>query len=198
MKQFNDIEAIWKQQKISTVPDVTAIIEKGNKEKKTLSKKISLQVILLLITVPVVIWVLVTNPFQKTTTFLGIAIVLLAVIGFSIIRLYQVNWLRKIDFTQTPNFVLQQLEKYYSFQKIISSKIMGIYFLLLNLGLGLYFIEVMAPMPTYAVVLSLSVYVIWLLIAYFVIGKKQKQKEFNRIDVLIKKMKEIETAYEKS
>lgn len=198
MKQFNDIEAIWKQQKISTVPDVTAIIEKGNKEKKTLSKKISLQVILLLITVPVVIWVLVTNPFQKTTTFLGIAIVLLAVIGFSIIRLYQVNWLRKIDFTQTPNFVLQQLEKYYSFQKLISSKIMGIYFLLLNLGLGLYFIEVMAPMPTYAVVLSLSVYVIWLLIAYFVIGKKQKQKEFNRIDVLIKKMKEIETAYEKS
>lgn len=198
MKQFNDIEAIWKQQKISTVPDVTAIIEKGNKEKKTLSKKISLQVILLLITVPVVIWVLVTNPFQKTTTFLGIAIVLLAVIGFSTIRLYQVNWLRKIDFTQTPNFVLQQLEKYYSFQKIISSKIMGIYFLLLNLGLGLYFIEVMAPMPTYAVVLSLSVYVIWLLIAYFVIGKKQKQKEFNRIDVLIKKMKEIETAYEKS
>lgn len=75
---------------------------------------------------------------------------------------------------------------------------MGIYFLLLNLGLGLYFIEVMAPMPTYAVVLSLSVYVIWLLITYFVIGKKQKQKEFNRIDVLIKKMKEIETAYEKS
>lgn len=196
MKAFNDIETIWKQQKEVVVPEVTVIIEKANKEKKTISKKIILQVILLLITVPVVIWVLVLNPFKETTTFLGIAILLFDIIGFSILRLYQVKWLAKIDFTETPKIVLDQLEKYYSFQKLISSKIMLLYFLLLNLGLGLYFIEVMSPMPTYAVVLSLTVYVAWIVFAYFVIGKKQKKKEFDRIDNIIKNIKEIEGKYD--
>lgn len=192
MKQFNAIEAIWKQQKEAVVPDATVIIDKANKEKKVLSKKIILQVILLLITVPVIIWVLVTNPFQESTTFLGVAIVLIDIIGFSILRLYQVNWLTKIDFTAIPKTVVDQLEKYYSFQKVMSSKIITGYFLLLNLGLGLYFIEVMAPMPTYAIVLSLTVYVAWIAFSYFVLGKKQKEKEFERINNLIKKMKAIE------
>lgn len=192
MKQFNDIEAIWKQQKEAVVPDANVILDKANKEKKVLSKKIILQVILLLITVPVIIWVLVTNPFQESTTFLGVAIVLLDIIGFSILRLYQVNWLAKIDFTAIPKSVVDQLEKYYGFQKVMSSKIIMGYFLLLNLGLGLYFIEVMAPMPTFAIVLSLTVYVAWIAFSYFVLGKKQKEKEFDRINNLIKKMKAIE------
>lgn len=192
MKQFNDIEAIWKQQKEAVVPEATVIIDRANKEKKVLSKKIILQVILLLVTVPIIIWVLVANPFQESTTFLGVAIVLIDIIGFSILRLYQVKWLAKIDFTATPKTVVDHLEKYYSFQKVMSSKIIMGYFLLLNLGLGLYFIEVMAPMPTFAIVLSLTVYVAWIAFAYFVLGKKQKKKEFDRINNLIKKMKAIE------
>ncbi len=196
MKKFNDIETIWKQQKEQVVPEVTTIINKANKEKKTILKKIIVQVILLLFTVPVVIWVLMTNPFQEMTTFLGIAVILFDVIGFSIMRLYQVNLLTKIDFTQTPNMVLHELEKYYNLQKIISSKVMVAYFLLMNLGLGLYFIEVMSPMSPFAIGLSLSVYILWMLFAYFVIGKKQRKKEFDRIDALIEKVKEIEEGYD--
>lgn len=196
MKKFNDIETIWKQQKEQVVPEVTTIINKANKEKKTILKKIIVQVILLLFTVPVVIWVLMTNPFQETTTFLGIAVILFDIIGFSIMRLYQVNLLTKIDFTQTPNMVLHELEKYYNLQKIISSKVMVAYFLLMNLGLGLYFIEVMSPMSPFAIGLSLSVYILWMLFAYFVIGKKQRKKEFDRIDALIEKVKEIEEGYD--
>jgi len=196
MKKFNDIETIWKQQKEQVVPEVTTIINKANKEKKTILKKIIVQVILLLFTVPVVIWVLMTNPFQETTTFLGIAVILFDIIGFSIMRLYQVNLLTKIDFTQTPNMVLHELEKYYNLQKMISSKVMVAYFLLMNLGLGLYFLEVMSPMSPFAIGLSLSVYILWMLFAYFVIGKKQRKKEFDRIDALIEKVKEIEEGYD--
>jgi hypothetical protein len=196
MKAFNDIETIWKQQKEKVVPDVTVIIEKANQEKKAMAKKIILQVILLLITVPVVVWVLATNPFKERTTFLGVAMLLIDIIGFAGLRLYQVRWLSKIDFTEAPKLVLEQLEKYYSFEKVVNSKIMAAYFILLNVGLGLYFIEVMKPMPTYAIILSLSVYVGWIAFAFFVIGKKQKAKEYNRIDQLINKMKTIEAGYE--
>lgn len=196
MKKFNDIETIWKQQKEQVVPELTTIINKANKERKIILKKIIVQVILLLFTVPVVIWVLMTNPFQEMTTFLGIAVILFDIIGFSIMRLYQVNLLTKIDFTQTPNMVLHELEKYYNLQKIISSKVMVAYFLLMNLGLGLYFIEVMSPMSPFAIGLSLSVYILWMLFAYFVIGKKQRKKEFDRIDTLIEKVKEIEEGYD--
>lgn len=195
MKTFNEIEALWKQQKEVVVPDSTIIIEKANKDRKTMTKKIMLQVILLLVTVPVILWVLLANPFKETTTFLGIAIVLFDIIGFSVLRLYQVNKLAKIDFTATPKIVLSQLEKYYNFNKLLSSKIMIGYFLLLNIGLGLYFVEVMSPLPTYVIILSLTIYVAWIVFAYFVIGKKQKKKEFERIDNLITKMQTIEKEF---
>lgn len=196
MKAFNDIENIWKQQKEAVVPEVTVIIEKVNQEKKSIAKKIIIQVILLLITVPIIIWVLVANPFKETSTFVGIVIVLFDLIGFAVLRIYQVNKLAKINFTETPKTVLHQLGTYYDFHKFLSSKIITCYFLLLNLGLGLYFIEVMRPMPTYAIILSFTVYTGWIAFAYFVIGKKQKIKEFEIIDILIKKMKTIEGEYE--
>lgn len=192
MKPFNDIESIWKQQKENSVPDVAHIITKAKKEQKIIVNKIIFQVLSLLVTVPVIIWVLVANPFQKSTTFIGVAIVLFDIIGFSILRLYQMNQMRKINFTATPKLVLEQLEKYFVFQQLLSTKIMFVYFLLLNLGLGLYFIEVMTPMPLVAIVISLSVYVGWLLFAYFVIGKKQKRKENERIQVLIENAKALD------
>lgn len=192
MKPFNDIESIWKQQKENSVPDVALIITKAKKEQKIIVNKIIFQVLSLLVTVPVILWVLVANPFQKSTTFIGVAIVLFDIIGFSILRLYQMYQMKKIHFTAAPKQVLDQLEHYFVFQQLLSTKIMFVYFLLLNLGLGLYFIEVMALMPIFAVVISLSVYIGWLLFAYFVIGKKQKRKENERIQVLLENAKALD------
>lgn len=192
MKPFNDIENIWKQQKEKTVPNVTLIIEKAEKQKKVIVNKISIQVLFILITVPVLIWVVVANPFQKTTTFLGIAILLFDIIGFSFLRLYQMKQLIKINFTAVPKQVLEQLEKYLVFQQLLSTKIMFVYFILLILGLGLYFIEVMTPMPVVGIVISLTVCLGWLLFAYFVIGKKEKIKERARIQNLIDNAKALD------
>lgn len=105
------------------------------------------------------------------------------------------NQIRKINFTATPKLILEQLEKYFVFQQLLSTKIMLVYFLLLNLGLGLYFIEVMTPMLLFAIVISFSVYVGGLLFAYFVMGKKQKRKENAGIQALIENAKALDQVF---
>jgi len=196
MKEFDNLQEIWKQQKQNPLPDVSVIIAKANKEKQTVTSKMLFQIITLVGSMIGVVWVVTSVDFQMITTFIGIALMLLCIFGFSGIRLYQMITLKRIDLTQAPSQTLVELEKFYAFQQFVGTKITLAYFIILNIGLGFYFIEVMQPMSTLMKTLFLIAYVAWMLIAYFYIGKKQKAKEFNRIQSIIDAIKEMERSYQ--
>lgn len=161
-----------------------------------MGNKIIIQVAILLSTIVAMIWVVAMIDFKMITTFIGVGLMMITIFFFSLIRLYQVYKLKNIDLTESPKKVLFQLEKFYAFQQFVSVKCTLAYFILLNVGFGFYFIEVTQPMSTMMKIIVLIVYLAWMLIAYFIIGKKQKQKEFSKIKTLINSIKKIETEYE--
>jgi len=195
MKEFDNLKEIWNQQKESAVPDVSQIISKAKKEKQSMGNKIILQVAILLVTIVALIWVTSSIDFKMITTFIGIGLMLFTIFAFSLIRLYQLFKLKSIDLTQSPKKVLLQLEQFYAFLKLVSTKGMLAYFILLNLAFVFYFIEVMAPMSTLMKVIVLTIYTAWMLIAYFILGKKQRQKEYDKIEAIINSIKKVENAY---
>lgn len=197
MKKFNTLQEIWKQQKQTTLPDVSLIITKAKKEKASYTNKVLVQVATLVLVLPVLIWTGTAINFKMTSTYIGLGLMFVCITGFSIVRLFQMKTLRKIDFTQNPTVSLNQLEKYYAFQQIVSTKISLAYFIILNIAFGFYFIEVMQPMSTMLKSIVLILYIGWMLIAYLYIGKKQKQKEYGRIQKMIDAIKQIEEHYEK-
>jgi len=196
MKEFDNLKEIWNQQKESAVPDVSQIISKAKKEKQSMGNKIILQVAILLVTIVALIWVTSSIDFKMITTFIGIGLMLFTIFAFSLIRLYQLFKLKSIDLTQSPKKVLLQLEQFYAFLKLVSTKGMLAYFILLNLAFVFYFIEVMAPMSTLMKVIVLTIYTAWMLIAYFILGKKQRQKEYDKIEAIINSIKKVENEYE--
>lgn len=197
MKDFNDIQNLWKQQESQSLPDVERILSRAQKEKKHFSNKIILQTSILLFTLPAIFLVGSAIDFKKTTSYIGLGLMFLCIFAFSAIRLYQVIELKKIDFTANPKLVLQQLENIYSFQQLVSTKVTTAYFVLMNIAFGFYFIEVMAPMSSLLKTIVLIAYTAWMLFAFFYLGKKQKTREFQRIQNLIDKVKEMEQNYEK-
>ncbi len=197
MKDFDNIMDVWKQQKEVKIPDAVAIIQKAKKEQNSFTNKIILQATILLLTIVALVWVGTAINFKMITTYIGLGLMCLCVLGFSIIRLYQMFKIKKIDFTQNPSLTLIELEKTYTFQQFVSNKVGLMYFILLNLAFVFYFIEVMQPMSLQLKLIVLTVYTSWMLFAYFYLGKKQKKKENERIQKMIDSIKEMEINYEK-
>ena len=197
MKDFNDIQNLWKQQETKPLPDVTQIIANAKKDKQHFTNKIILQTIILALTLPCLLWIGSIIDFKKTSSYIGLTLMFCCVFVFSAIRLYQIIRLKKMDVTEEPQVNLKKLEQYYSFQKLVSTKITAAYFIVMNIAFGLYFIEVMTPMSTLLKTIVLIVYVAWMLFAFFYLGKKQKAKEYARIQRLIDTIKEMENNYEK-
>lgn len=197
MKDFDNLKDLWKTQGEAKLPDVTEILKKAKKEKQTQTNKMLFQIITLFATVFVLIWIGSLIDFKMTTTYIGLGLMLLCVAGFSIIRLYQMITLKRIDLTEKPSITLNKLESYYNFQQFVGTKISLAYFILLNLAFVFYFIEVMQPMSTTSKTVCLTAYIAWMAFAYFYLGKKQKKKENDRINTIIDSIKEMENNYEK-
>lgn len=197
MKDFDNLKDLWKQQEKTKLPDVSEVLKKIKKEKLVYTNKILFQVIILVGTMFTLVWIGSIIDFKKTTTYIGLGLMLLCIAGFSIVRLYQMISLKKIDLTQKPSETLYKLEQYFAFQQIVSTKISLAYYIVLNIAFVFYFIEVMHPMSSQLKTICLTTYIAWMLFAYFYLGKKQKKKENDRIQKIIKSIKEMESGYDK-
>lgn len=196
MKEFDNLKELWKQQKQNPLPDVTVIIAKAKKEKQSMANKIVIQVATLLLAVVAIIMVVAAIDFKMATTYIGVGLMFLTILIFSGIRLYQVYKLKNIDLTQNPKKVLAELETFYAFQQFVNTKCTLAYFILLNIAFGFYFIEVMQPMSAMLKTIVLIVYIAWMFIAYFFLGKKQKEKEYAKTKAIIDSIRKIEKEYE--
>lgn len=191
MKDFDVLKEIWDKQGKALVPDVSLILSKAKKEKQSIGNKMILQVVALLGVIPAIGLVVMYVNFKMATTFIGIGLMALAVIVISILRMYQVYTLKKIDLAASPQSVLKKLEQFYAFQQTVNTKYTLVYFIVLNIAFGFYFIEVMQPMSTTYKSIALTLYVTWMLIAYFIIGKRQREKEYAKMQRIINGIKEI-------
>ncbi|WP_396178466.1 hypothetical protein [Flavobacterium sp.] len=195
MKDFNDLQNLWKEQKPTQLPDVNAVLADAKKTQRALNTKISTQIIILLAVVVFILILANILPFQQTTTFIGIGLMTVSIIGFSAARLYQVMQLKKLDLTQNPHQLLLKLETYYQFQKVVTTQFTQIYFLLMNIAFALYFIEVLYPLPLLYLVITIAGYLTWMLFAFFYLGKKHKLKEEAKIQKIIEAIKYTEQNY---
>jgi hypothetical protein len=192
MKDFEDIASVWNLQHTHEVPKASDIIYEAKAIGKKMIRQIMIQIATLVVTVAVIAYIAIAIDFKSVWTYVGCGIVLLTILAFVGIRFYQSQQMRRIDFLKSPITVIGQLETYYKFQQFVATKVMLGYFIWLNVGMILYMVEVMKPMPNWAIVIFLIFYLAWMLFSYYVIGKKQKQKEYANTEAMIKGLRQIQ------
>lgn len=196
MKDFNDLQNLWNEQKPVDLPAVNSIIETAKKTQQSINSKIRNQVILLLLVVIFMLLLLQLIPFKEATTFIAIGMMSLAIMLFSVLRIIQIVKLKKIDLTENPRFLLVDLEKYYKFQQKVNTTYTTYYFAMMNLAFGLYFIEVLKPITLLYKIVIITIYLLWILFAYFYLGKKHKLKEHSKTQYIIDAIKGLEKDYD--
>ena len=196
MRDFNDLQNLWKEQKPAALPDVKAILADAKKMQRQLNNKITAQIVIL-VAVVIFIMVLVNIiPFKEVTTFVGIGLMAVSILTFSAIRLYQVVQLKKLDLTQHPRQLLLDLETYFQFQKKVNTNYTFAYFVVMNLAFALYFIEVLRPLSSIYKGFIITIYLIWMFFALLYLSKKHHRKEQAKIQSIIDAVKEAEAHYD--
>jgi hypothetical protein len=100
--------------------------------------------------------------------------------------------IQRIDETLEPAAHLQQWEAYYNLRKKQNRWNMPVYYVLLNVAMAIYMIELFTGRPIVNVVIFIGVYVAWMLFAYFYLGKRTLRKEDSRLQTIINDLKGIE------
>ena len=196
MKDFNDIQNLWKEQTPAQLPDVNSILADAKKVQRDLNTKIITQVIILVAVVIFIIVLINIIPFQQVTTFVGIGLMAGTILLFSAVRLYQVVEMKKMDLTQNPRHLLVNLHRYYRFQNTVNTRYTLLYFILMNVAFALYFIEVLQPVPLLYQIIIVLIYLAWMLFAFLYLGKKHKLKEQAKTQSIIDAIRTIEEHYE--
>lgn len=196
MKAFDNLKEIWQQQNTSALPDVTVIINKAKKEQQSMTKKIRIQVLILLLTIVFIAWLVNSIDFKMLTTYTGIGLMFSAIAGYSALRLVMVHKLQKTDLTASPQIAMVAIKQFYSFQQKVNTTYTLLYYIILNIAFGLYAYEIIQPLSTRTKVISLIFYTAWMLIAYFIIGKRQIRKEHANTESIITAITKIEANYD--
>lgn len=106
--------------------------------------------------------------------------------------------IKGIDDTVEPTAHLQQWEAYYDLRKKQNRWNMPVYYVLLNIAMAIYMVEIFTGRPVINVLLFITVYVAWMLFAYFYLGRKNIRREDNRLQKIINDLKSIEGQLKKA
>jgi hypothetical protein len=190
-----DFKALW-QQLGATPPDAAQVIQKAQHFRRRQRKQIVVSNLLLLftgITIGAIWWYF--QP-QLWTTKLGIVLIIIAIIMVVVVQ----NKLLPLLFQENSaldNRQYLELLRQLKYKKThLQNRIMGIYFVLLSLGLALYFYEYTLMMSAFAAGLCYGMTALWILFNWLyirprVINRQQEaladlQKHFEALEAQFK------------
>lgn len=185
-----DFKALWKREK-TNAPDVSEIFAKANRLNRCSRKRIVICNVMLSLTIillAIIWWDL--HP-RLITTKIGLTLMIGAMVIFIITTNQLSPLLAKANLeTDTNSFLLQMIRIKHK-QEFINKTITTIYFLMLAVGLGLYFIEYISRGN---LIFQVCVYVttlIFLAINWFYITARTVRKQRKAINEIIAKLEEV-------
>ncbi|MEO6313718.1 MAG: hypothetical protein ABIU63_14775 [Chitinophagaceae bacterium] len=195
MKDFNAIKDMWQQQPGTANKDIDPVtMNKLRADAKTVLLRHQLiAAITLSATALFIIWIgfFSSIVFKLTITYLALLLLIAVILLQVAVIVYTYKKLQKIDDTLPPAAHLKQWESYYGFRKKQIQWNKPLYFIFLNLAMGIYFIEMLRGLSLLWGSISLLVYIGWMLFAYIVLGKRSQEKESKRLNGIIENLTKL-------
>ncbi len=182
MQNFDDIKNLWQKTEEKNLPDATEILLQVQKSRKKMLLKTIAGGLILCFTFVFIALLAWHYQFQQWTTRIGIILTLIAIIMGVIFNSKLVQLLLKqSDLTLSNTDYLQQLIRFRTTQRLIQTKGITLYFILLTVGLIMYMYEFAQRDLTFGIC-AYAVTLAWISFNWFYTRKKtiaKQQKEIN-------------------
>jgi hypothetical protein len=195
MQDFDSLKNIWQQ---PTPADKNPAMIPIGKNSTTLKMKLQKQqlggAVMLVLTAILIAAMAIFGGFNFTHwyTYGGMVLICTVCLAQAGLMFSLYKKISSIDETVSPTAHLQQWEAYYDLRKKQNKWNMPLYYILLNIAMGVYLIEIFTGRPLVNVSIFIAVYVAWMLFAYFYLGKKNIRKEDIRLNSIVEELKLIE------
>ncbi|WP_242920560.1 hypothetical protein [Pontibacter liquoris] len=194
MQEFEELKHIWQQS--TPVPLSSHLPDTGKASAQT---KIKIQnqyrygAICLLVTAILIASMAIWGNFnfKYWYTYAAMGLICAICLAQAAIKFYTFRKIKQIDQTAPPKQHLSQWEAYYAYRHRLLKWNKPLYFILLNMALGLYFLEVLGNASTQFQLISCTVYTCWMLFAYFFMGKRVIKRENQRIQSIIAELRHL-------
>ena len=196
MKDFDSLKTLWKQAGDDLPPRENKKVQWSNQSR---NYKLNLQNqqlrggIVLIFTALLIIAMALFADFYKTLiTYIGMYLIAAICLAQAILLLYTWQKIKNIDETLPPHQHLQQWEAYYAFRQKLINWNMPLYFIFLNLAMGIYLFDIFQGRPIVNVLIFLAIYLSWMVFAYFYLGKRVIRKEEFKLKTIMDNLKQLE------
>jgi hypothetical protein len=194
MEDFKDIQILWKDNVSATEPnkEFKNKIIKSNKEKIELSY--ILGALILFIMGIINILLLKQGQYGNYNLIKSIVFILISVLCIVQSSLYFTYFkkVKAINEIEIPPIHLKQWIDFQGFRKIIIHRNLLIFNLMLALIVNILIVLYIPNISLEKTILSFLFVNIWILYAYFYLGKKEAKKQVDSINKIINNLKNIE------
>jgi len=141
MKNEMDLKALWHKQEAGDRPDIAKLYKKVDNIKRATRIRIIFQNLILLTVSAVIIYVGFNIVHAKYTTRIGVCLMVIAMLTYLFVQNRMIPVLFKTNFTISTHEYLAQLISIKRREDFLNRVMVHIYFALLCVGMGLYFVQ---------------------------------------------------------
>ena len=196
MKDFDHIMSVWQAQPKQDQLSVDEVLKQVKKGVRSITSQLYWGVVAMIAMLALTFFILFFFVFQSWLTYVGITIMLVTMLLYSIMIIRNYRILNKRDSTLNPTEYLQDLKEYQKNRAKVAGWFYYLYVLLISLGLSLYFVEVLRNSTILYKVLVYGLTFVWIMFLTFYYKKRIFKNEEEKLNLIIEKLERLQGQFE--
>jgi Ca2+/Na+ antiporter len=190
-----DFKELWNRGKASA-PDVSEIFAKANRLTRKTRCKIWWSNIILSLTILTMIFIWWYFQPQLLTTKIGLILMLIAIVIFLITTNQLSPLLARADEETDTRHFLEQVIRIKHKQEFLNKTMLTVYFILLSIGITLYFIEYASRGSLLFQLLAYGITFAWIIFNWIYIRTRTVKKQQKAINDIIARLEEVNKQFD--
>ncbi len=188
MKDFDHLMSVWQEQPKTDQLSVDDVLKQVKKGMNSLGRKLLWNITSMGIFLAGLFAVMLFFLFTSWVTYLGIILILIAMILYLLMMIRDYRIISKRDVTINPADYLQDLKEYQKNRAGVYGWLYYLYVLLMSTGLLLYFFEVLQSSSSAFKTAAYSVYIAFVLFCTFYIRRHFVKTEQEKLNLMIDRL----------
>jgi hypothetical protein len=196
MKDFDHLMSVWQAQPKQDQLSVDEVLRQVKKGIRSITSQLYWGIVAMGAVLALTFLILFFFVFQSWLTYVGITIMLVTMLLYSIMIIRNYRILNKRDSTLNPTEYLQDLKEYQKNRAKVAGWFYYLYVLLISLGLSLYFVEVLRNSTILYKVLVYGLTFVWIMFLTLYYKKRIFKNEEEKLNLIIEKLERLQGQFE--
>jgi Ca2+/Na+ antiporter len=196
MKDFDHLMSVWQEQPKKDQLSVDDVLKQVKKGMSGLSRKLFWNITSMGILLGGLFLMMLFFVFNSWVTYLGMVIILIAMVLSVIMMIRDYRIISKQDITTNPTEYLEDLKQYQKNRTKVYGRLYYAYVILMSTGLLLYFFEVLQNTSTIFKIVAYGFYIGLVTFSTFYIRGQFVKNEQDKLNLMIDRLIRLQNQFD--